>query len=143
MLHNPTFVITLAPEAVQRLGRSTNRFKQKAGGTDDLWVELPELEHDDVLLITIDGESEDERVIGDAIRTLEGKGIIDQVFGVHHHNPEVYLVASVMHGGLIEYQVSDGPPCDRGNSFDCYEYKEARRLFDNIVEKGWKEAAKM
>jgi len=140
---DPKFVVTLDPSAAQRLGRTDNRLIEEAGGSVDLWEQLEEmgLAHEDVVFINLEGESGENRIICNAVRELEQVGCHDVYLAVDP-DASVYLLASVQHGGLIEFQVSDGPAGDRGTSYDCYEFTEAKRIFDEVVEKGWKNACK-
>ena len=143
MSDDPTFVVTLTPEVVTRLGFVNNQFEQVAYGWHDLWAEHLEprkIGYDDVHLITLKGESDEERAVGDAVRTLERNGNVNIYLGIEPYHiglGYVYLIASVLHGGLVEYQVSNGRATERGMSFDCYRLSEAKQLFSQIVEKGW------
>lgn len=145
---DPTFVITIGPRAMGRLKRTTNRLNVTAGGSDDLWMELESqgITSDDVVLITLENESGENRAICDAVRSIESTGLDVHVYLNVHPSAdparEAYLIASVMDGGLVEFQVSDGPAGHRGTSYDTYDIEEARRIFDEVVEKGWRSACR-
>ena len=136
------FVVTLTPAVMDRLKLTTNRLvvgnDQEVGGTDELWCYLNEqgIQYEDVLLITPSKESSDDRIVADAVRVLDSKGVLDIVLGVDE-DEDVFIIASVMHGGLVEYQVSDGLPGKRSNSYDTYSYTEAKKIFDRCANEGY------
>ncbi len=49
----------------------------------------------------------------------------------------VYVLPALLPDGRVEYQVSDALDGNRGESFDFYTYREAKRAFDGIIRLGW------
>jgi len=130
-----TFDVYLAPPAVERLGQM--HVQVRAGGGGDVGGELDAIGVDDktdVRKIEVVGQSDQDWIINDSIRQMEERGVRDIVLGV---GEDVYLIASVLHGGLVEFQVSNGPPDNRGTSHDFYAFSEAKEEFDRIMTWGW------
>ncbi len=50
---------------------------------------------------------------------------------------EVYILPALLPDGRIEYQISNGLDGNRGESFDFYTYRAAKKAFDGIVKLGW------
>lgn len=50
---------------------------------------------------------------------------------------EVYVLPALLPDGRVEYQVSNGLDGNRGESFDFYCYRDAKRAFDGIISLGW------
>lgn len=134
------FIVTLAPIAMERLKLTSNLLmvgnNQEVGGSDELWDYLNEqgIQPEDVLVIAPSHQSSHDRIIDDAIRTLDSKGVVDIILDVDQET-NTFLIASVMHGSLVEYQISDGPPGFRSNSQDTYFYTEAENMFDTEVKR--------
>jgi hypothetical protein len=139
------FTVTLKPEAVDRLKLNTNTMRvgndQEVGGSDELWDYLNEqgVQYSDVLLIVNTNETPEDRIVADAVRLLDSQGVLDIILGVDQDTEatDTFFVASVMHGNLVEYQVSNGKPGFRSNSYDTYSYTEAKNIFDRCVDEGY------
>lgn len=138
------FVVTLTSSVMDRLKLTTNRLvvgnDQEVGGTDELWDYLNEqdIQYDDVLLIVPENETSDDRIVADAVRLLKSRGM-DVILGLDQDisGVDVVLVASVMYGNLVEYQISDAGPGDRSNSYDTYTYAQAKKIFDDCLNRGY------
>lgn len=130
------------------LKKTPNSLNISASNSDELWKKLKEQgvdwASDDVLLITLAEESSENRTVCDAVRSLYNLDVVNgdklylRINNDFDPNHEVYLIPSVMDGGLVEFQISNGPVNERNDSRDTYSIEDANRIFDEVVEKGWR-----
>jgi hypothetical protein len=48
--------------------------------------------------------------------------------------PDVYICPAILADGRLEYQVSNGLPGRRGDSFDCHTWRDVRLLVKQMQE---------
>lgn len=138
------FVVTITADAMTRLRFSTNQLNvgeiQGVGGSDELWDWLNEhgIQHKDVILTVVAGESTEDRLIADAVRVLNNH-VNEVIFGAEQglFDDRVYFYATVQYGGLVRYEISNGTIFYRTDSHDTYTYSEAKKIFNHCVDNGF------
>lgn len=135
------FNVTLSGHAMTKLKVNTNKlivgYQQDVGGADELWDWLNEkgIQADDVLLITVVGESTQDRAISDALRTMHANNINHITFKVDQRKNKsalVHFTAAVEAGNLVRYEISD-----HNDSMVTYTYSDAQKVFDRYMKHGW------
>lgn len=76
--------------------------------------------------------SDYDRSIIQRIRAGENGIVLDR-----DDDLEMYILPALLPDGRIEYQVSNGLDGNRGESFDFYCYRDAKRAFKGIIRLGW------
>lgn len=126
------FVVTLVAKAkaVDTLGFE---FEVPADGTTDLWdiLESKGVAYGDVMLITLKGETDDNRAVCDAVRRLDEAGFSDVCLSSNFDNG-IHLVASVQEGYLIEFRILDEFLKKWNTMYHFYDYRAAVEFFN-----GW------
>jgi hypothetical protein len=114
-------------------------YKQDVGGADELWDYLHEknIQENDVFLITVAGESTEDRAIANSVRVLHAFDVKNIIFKIDERtntrkNILVYFTANVEAGKLVRYEISD-----RNDSLIAYTYSDAKAVFDLCLKKGF------
>lgn len=88
------------------------------------------------------GPSAEEMTFRRAIHLLQD-ACNDEIVLMQDTDIGVYLIPAIQGEdgsdapGIIQYQVSNGLPGDRSNSYDYHHLRDAIAAFNNIVENGW------
>jgi len=128
------FEVTLVAKAkaVDTLGFE---FDVPADGTTELWdiLESKGVSYGDVMLITLKGETDDNRAVCDAVRRLDEAGFSDVCLSSYFPNfdTDLHLVASVQEGYLIEFRILDRL-VNWNTMYHFYDYRAALEFLN-----GW------
>ena len=133
------FEVYLNPEAVQRLGRTTNRITLDFEGVEVLRDELADMEislADDVVSVV---PVKDRQLVDAHIKNALHLLPFDSITLASENG--VYLMAELKDGGIVEYNITNSPD-DLSTFFmlTTYWFEEGYRLFKEEVNKTYIDA---